>query len=280
MKKLLLFSVSMLAIATAGYGATIAQWSFPDQGNGGTADFSASSVDANASAGAITIGSGYGNQVTQGGNTYIDSAGGTTSSAATDVPYYFVGDWNDGTSGTVRADGIASGQAPEPSGSGPASAGALFLSSPGEDKDGGLSEAIGNNLFITFDLTASGADLDITGFSFYGSRGSSAERRAWDSWNLEVDTGSGFSLLDSGASDSIPKNSTWGLETATFSSFTILDGDTATFRLSGVSDENSQFGRGTALDDLTLTGTVIPEPSSFALLMVSLGALVALRRRR
>lgn len=282
--------VASMSLTTA-QATVIAQWSFPDQGLGANADLSASNVVSGASAGAVILGTGATNpytllvqDVSGTDYTYIDSSGSAPTQpggadASTSSPYAYVADWNDGTpgNGTVLPAGISGGQTPEPSGSGPAAAGALFLSSPGQDKLN-LSAAKSNNFGITFSVTASSAPIEISGFSFYASRGSSGPRRSWEEWYLEVDTGSGFSLLDSDTSGSIPTNSTWGLETATFSTFTLGIGDTATFQLIGVSDENSQFGRGVALDDLTLTGSVIPEPAS--LVLIGFGSILIASRRR
>lgn len=257
----------------------VAQWSFPDQGFGGTADVSATTLGPGATASGITPGAGYVNQVTQlnGGGSYIDASGnaqtdddpplGLTTPAATTEAYYYVGDWGDGTAdgGSFLPDGITNQQMARPAGPGPAGAGALFVSSPGELRNEGIAQTIENELFLTFTITAETSDLTIEAFTFHASQGSSAARRAWESWYLQVDTGGGFTTLAEVAG-TIPDNQTWALQTATFSPLNLSVGETATFRLGGLSSEASQFGRGTALDDLTLLSSLPPEaPAPFAL---------------
>lgn len=190
-----------------------------------------------------------------------------------------MGDWDDGTAGggNLLPGLVSGGQIAQPIGAGPAGAGALFLSSPADFRNGGPSEAVTNDLFITFSLTADTTALEVQSLSFYASLGNSAPNRGWDNWFLDVDTGSGFTTLASGTPGTIPSDSTWGLETATFSPFVVPTGSTATFRLGGVAGTSSQFGRGTAIDDITVMG--VPEPSVLGLSAVVMLGL-ALRRRR
>lgn len=269
----------------------ISQWSFPDQGATSNADYSATTVDANAVAGDVVLGSAYTQlaQVVSATNyTYIDSAqnsgvatwpGG--GQAFTSDTFSMVGDWDDGTAGNITIDDVANVNQGQPTGAGPGGAGALWLNSPGEDKNGGLTEAVNNNLGITFAVTASGGNWEITDFSFYGARVDSdrAPNRSWVFWYLQVDTGSGFTTLFTSAQDAIATGQMWDLQEASPFSVNIADGDTATFRLIGSSTDGSQFGRPTMIDDITLEGTfVIPEPASLVLL--GFGSMLIAGRRR
>jgi hypothetical protein len=283
----LALSAALLFAATTTRAATIAQWSFPDQGATANADLSATTVHANASAGAITLGSGYTQlvQIVGGTNyTYVDAAqvddDGLTGIAQnadgskhlSSQAAFFVGDW---------ASDDQDSNYPSPSNSGPGGNGALYvLDSPGET-DGGVAEALSNNYGLTFDVTASGGNWEITDFTFYGSGGvDGRDNRQWVWWHLQVDTGSGFTPLFTSAEGVFDATEVWALQEADPFSVTIADGETATFLLIGQSNEISSWGRGNAFDDFTLEGTfTIPEPAS--LVLIGLGSmLIASRRSR
>ncbi len=246
----------------------LAKWTFPDQGATSQASLSASSVHPAAVAGAIQMGSGYTQLVQIVSSTkysYIDSAqnGGwatLASGAAADTThkFYMVGDWNDGvTGGNIVASNTTFTN--NPSGAGPAGAGCLYVSTPpGLITD--TNEVVQYNLGITFSLTASGGNLVVTNFSFYGTRDGADSTRSWQKWWLQVDTGAGFTHLFSSADNAIPATESWGLTKTTLLNVSIPSGSTATFRLLGTSTDTSIYGRETAFDDLTLQGTVESPP--------------------
>lgn len=269
-------------------GELIARWGFPDQGPASNANLSATASSPNASAGAVQVGSGYSQLVQKVSGvdySYVDATqnSGTAtlpSGAAvnTDNRFYMVGDWNGGASGGNIFAGNT-GVSVEPSGSGPAGPGALYLSSPpGAIND--VAEAVANNLGITFAVTASGGSWQVTNFSFYGTRDSADASRSWQNWHLQVDTGAGFTTLFSSALNAIPATESWGLTAATPFSVTIPNGSTATFRLLGTSIDTALYGRETALDDLTLEGTFTPVPEPATCGLVGLGACAVLLRAR
>jgi hypothetical protein len=261
----------------------VATWGFADQGATANANLSASNIADGASAGDLVVGSGYvaGGQVVSGTfYTYTDSAqnsGAWTKSDgsgfATGDEFYLVGDWNDGSPGGGNLDDgpFANNQWVNPNalpGGATGSAGRLILSSSGSAKTT-LAGAISNNLGVTFSVTASGADIEFTGFSFHGLRINDGSGRSWVTWYLQADTGSGFNTIYTSAAGSIAtvssgttSPSTWDLEAADPFSLSIADGETATFRLIGTSTDSSSFGRSVHLDELTLKGIVSPVASS------------------
>ena len=289
MKTAIILTSAILSAAVSTQAATVAQWSFPDQGATSNADLSATTVDANASAGAITMGSGYNQLVQIVGSTnytYIDSAqvddDGLTGIAQnadgskhlSSQPAFFVGDW---------ASDVEDSNFPNPTNSGPAADGALYLFELPGETDGGIAEAVSNNYGLTFDVTASGGSWNITDFSFYGAGGvDNRDDRQWSSWHLQADTGSGFTTLFTSADGVLDASEEWAFQEADPFSVTIADGETATFRLIGESNSSDLWGRGNVLDDLTLEGTFtpIPEPSSFALLAGCFGLAWIMVRRR
>lgn len=279
--------------------AAISQWTFADQGFGGSAATALQgTAGAGATASALGIGSGYANatsveHATTDGvySSYIDATGRISTLNAgyvsatgldavsharfdTNAEYWGVGDWNDGTAGGGRIQ--ISTLEPFPSTSGPADTGALYLNSSSSLRDG-VGEAVTNNLFVTVAVTASGAELTLEDFSFYASRTNNNPNRSWADWTLEVDTGLGFSLLSTVTTGTA--DNSWNLESLDFADIVLADGETATFRLAGKSTVNSAFGRGIAIDDISINGTsAVPEPSSAALL--GLGGLALILRRR
>ncbi len=299
LKSTLIASASLMAggILTT-QAATLGQWTFPDQGFGGSAAAALTgTAGAGATASAIGIGSGYTNatsveHVTTDGlySSYIDATGrvstlntGYVSATGLDAvthgrfdtpdEYWGIGDWNDGTAGGGRIQ--ISTLEPYPSNSGPANTGALYLNSSSDAIDG-VGEAVSNNLFFTVGVTANGADLTLEDLSFYASRTSNNPNRSWQSWTLEVDTGSGYSTLattTTGASDNA-----WHLESVDFTDIVLVDGETATFRIAGKSTVSSSYGRPIAIDDISING--VPEPSSSGTLLGLLGLALIMRRRK
>lgn len=71
---------------------------------------------------------------------------------------------------------------------------------------------------------------------------------------------------------------TWSTLDLSISSTEVTFSDTAKIRFNKLAPfDTSQL---VFLDDISVTGTVVPEPSAFAFLAASLGALVLIRRRR
>jgi hypothetical protein len=82
---------------------------------------------------------------------------------------------------------------------------------------------------------------------------------------------------------SIPNGSNiaFDISLSGFLTDTILSaGETASFTWAHGAPEDPLGNTGFRLDNFAISGTVIPEPSSFALIVLGLGSLVALRRRK
>ena len=129
--------------------------------------------------------------------------------------------------------------------------------------------AITNGDFFSFDLVSNGQTVTYEQLSFFTNQFGTSSR-------LDVSynyTSTSETFLLTGFTP-VENNASVQLETINFADFTTTETVTWTFYMYGATDHRY----GTRFDDITLTATVIPEPSSIAM-MGLMGVALLLNRR-
>lgn len=160
--------------------------------------------------------------------------------------------------------------------------GMLQLLTPGNNLSD-VAESRALNLGFGFTVGAVNSTLNLSSVVLQAARFNNNPERSWERISLFANTGSGQFLV--GTSGVTPLSPTLAPVTFNLASLaSIADGNSVSFRFygdNGTGGDNA-FGRELWIDDITLNGsiTAVPEPSSFALMGIGLGATYLARRRK
>lgn len=191
----------------------------------------------------------------------------------------------DGDSASVSSNGLA--------GDGVTADNVTTTVSNGSVAAGPLNNRLQRDLFdqgtatYTFVINIGATAIDLTGLSFTdGIDSLVASNNSFSQWDVAISTGSASpatvtSSLTSGVGDQTSKGNSLTLSGLTGLSntsvtFTFVANYGVSSNFSGSGNNNSRFAY---IDDLTFTGSAVPEPGSLALLGLG-GLLIGARRRR
>jgi hypothetical protein len=139
-----------------------------------------------------------------------------------------------------------------------------------------IPTAIDANSSFTFTLTSiPGTSFHLTEFTFWANY--SGDTTAANELALQIDTGSGYQTVGTSTFNVTGSAAPGKMYTIPITSVGPVDGS-AHFRIVMFDSAGVNWTSFTRMDDLSVHGTVIPEPS--ALLLLCIGGLVPLHRRR
>jgi len=139
-----------------------------------------------------------------------------------------------------------------------------------------VSAAITANSFFTFTLTPSaGSAVELTEFTFWANY--SGDTTAANQLALQINTGSGYQTIGTTTFDVTGAASPGKFFSIPITGLGQVTG-AADFRVVMYDSAGVNWTSFTRMDDLTINGNVIPEPS--ALLLLGISGLLPLRRRR
>ncbi|MBX3740111.1 MAG: hypothetical protein KF712_03915 [Akkermansiaceae bacterium] len=140
-----------------------------------------------------------------------------------------------------------------------------------------IPAAVSANSFFTFTLTSSpGTSFLLTDFTFWANY--SGDTTAANELALQIDTGSGYQTIGTSTFNVTGSAAPGKMYTIPINNPAPVDGS-AHFRIVMFDSAGINWTSFTRMDDLSVNGTVIPEPSAW-LLMLCVGGLVPLHRRR
>lgn len=139
-----------------------------------------------------------------------------------------------------------------------------------------FEEAVDRNLYFSLMIKADGAPLNISGFSFDLYRSGNNAPTLWGLWGLEDGDTPDFNTPLAQATITTTDSANPGTIAATGLDFNLADGESLELRVYAA---NWKYSSGSATVGGEVSGAVIPEPSSLALIFCAL-AVTALMRRK